>query len=321
MSDFHVEVVRVGPLTKNMNSDSLWMTKVRDYVVQIKEGEFKENDLAVYVPEDSVVPADDSRWEFLKGRYRIKAMRLRGVFSMGLLTKAEPTWKLGQDVAEELRIKKYVPPEDLKEGWDNEQCPFTFPEYTDLESLRRWPDMMKVGEEVVITEKLDGASGRYVWKDGRLWVGSHHQILKESAGNQFWKAARKINLAEKLEKKPNLVFFGEVFGCVQKLKYGHMNGDASLLFFDILDMDTMKFMDFEDFMKTCEALTIPTVPILCKGAWNSELRNYGEGKSHISKDQIKEGFVMKPVKEGFEPRLPGQRLILKYHGEQYLLSK
>jgi RNA ligase (TIGR02306 family) len=319
MSDFHVEVVRVGPLVKNENSDSLWMTKVRDYTVQVKTGEFKEGDLAVYIPVDSVVPADDPRWEFLKGHNRIKARRLRGVFSLGLLTKADPGWTEGQDVAEALRIIKYEPPEPMTMGGECEKCPFDFPKYTDLESRRRWPDLLQEGEEVVFTEKIHGTSSRYVWKEDRLWVGSHTQIKKESAENVYWKAAAQIGLAEILAKKPGIAFYGEVFGWVQDLHYGHSAGKVSVRFFDALDMATMKWMDFDPFMELCAWYMLPTVPVIYRGPWDVKLKALAEGKSTLAPEHIREGFVVKPVKERFDPRLPGQRAILKYHGEGYLL--
>lgn len=319
MSDFHVEVVRVGKLEKNPNADSLWMTKVRDYTVQIREGEFKEGDLAVYVPVDALTPKDDPRWEFLKGHNRIKSRRLRGIFSMGLLTKAEPGWTEGQDVAEALKIVKYEPPEPMVIGGESEKCPFEFPTYTDIEGLRRWPDVLQNGEEIFATEKVHGTSSRYVWKDGRLWVGSHTQIKKESAENVYWKAAAQIGLAEILMKKPDLAFYGEVFGWVQDLRYGHTPGKVSVRFFDALDLTTMKWLDVDEFLMVCTSLGLPVVPVLYRGAWSPEIRAQAEGKSVICGDHVREGFVVRPVKERFDARLPGQRCILKFHGEGYLL--
>jgi len=121
MSEFHVEVVRVGPITKHPNADTLGLTQYRDYPIIIKIGDFEPGQLAVYVPVDSVVPADDPRWAFLNGSCRIRARKLRGIFSMGLLTKADPTWTEGQNVAAELRITKYEPPEPTKLDWASQQ--------------------------------------------------------------------------------------------------------------------------------------------------------------------------------------------------------
>lgn len=156
MSEWKVQVVKVGKLEKHPNADRLLLGRVFDYPVITAVGEFQENDLAVYLPVDSVVPSDDPRWAFLKGRHRVRAARLRGIFSMGLLTKAEPGMVEGEIVAERLRITKYAPPEPMSMGGDNEKCLFDFPVYTDIEGLRRWPDVLKDGEEVQVTEKVHG---------------------------------------------------------------------------------------------------------------------------------------------------------------------
>ena len=177
MSEFHVQVVRVGPVDKHPNADTLSITHVYAYPVILRTGDFHEGDLAVYVPVDSLVP-DEPRWAFLDGHNRIKAKRLRGIFSMGLLTPADPSWVEGQDVVDTLGITKYEPPDPATMGGENEKDPGFLPCYTDIEGLRRWGDVLVCGEEVVLTEKVHGANGRWVWRDGRLWAGSHTCIKK-----------------------------------------------------------------------------------------------------------------------------------------------
>ena len=220
MSEFKVTVVRVGKIENHPNADRLDKTQVWDYPVIMAKGEFKEGDLAVYVPVDSQVPGDDPRWAFLQGHNRIKAKRLRGIYSQGLLTKADPAWKEGDDVCEALKITKYEPPLPMQTGGDNEHCPFFYPTYTDIEGLRRWPDILKEGEEVVLTEKIHGANMRAAYKEGRLWMGSHTGIKKPDPENLWWRAAYENKLEETLAKMPGILFFGEVFGSVQDLHYG-----------------------------------------------------------------------------------------------------
>src|SRR3954447_4225368 len=123
MTEFKIEVVRIGHLAKHPNADALSLTRVYDYPVIVRTGEFAEGDLAVYLPVDSIVPADDARWAFLGDNRRIKAKRLRGIFSMGLLTASEPAWALGKDVREALRIAKYEPPQPTQMGGEDEADP------------------------------------------------------------------------------------------------------------------------------------------------------------------------------------------------------
>jgi tRNA-binding EMAP/Myf-like protein len=143
MSEFKVEVVRVGPIRKHPNADTLSITDVHGgYPCIIRTGEFREGGLAVYVPITAVVPADDERWAFLGAHREIEAKRLRGVFSMGLLTKADPSWELGRDVAAELRIVRAEAPEPT-EG--NEADPGLLPVYTDIPALRAFGDVLFEG--------------------------------------------------------------------------------------------------------------------------------------------------------------------------------
>lgn len=125
MTEFHVEVVRLADVRKHPNADTLSIATIHDaYPVIFKTGEFKEGDLVVYVPVDSVVP-DTPEWAWLapgaalrpKDR-RIKAKRLRGVFSMGLITNAPEGAQEGQDVAQAMGIVKYEPPAEAGESLD-----------------------------------------------------------------------------------------------------------------------------------------------------------------------------------------------------------
>ncbi len=127
MTEFHVEVVRIGPVTKHPNADRLEFTTVHadengqgGYPVIFQAGSFKEGDRAVYVPVDAVVP-ETEEWSWLwegtpnppPRKRRIKAKKLRGIFSMGLLTKVPETHKynrVGVDLAEAMGITKYEDP-------------------------------------------------------------------------------------------------------------------------------------------------------------------------------------------------------------------
>jgi hypothetical protein len=96
----------VLPLT---NSDKLEITHVHGgYPCIIQKGQFKAGDKAWYIPVDTIVPTDRPEFAFLakagKTEHRIKAMRLRGTFSMGLLVAdTDPT-----------ALRKYLPPCEIE---------------------------------------------------------------------------------------------------------------------------------------------------------------------------------------------------------------
>jgi tRNA-binding EMAP/Myf-like protein len=119
-----VRVVRLGAIEKHPNADTLSITQVDGgYPVICKTGDFRTGDLAVYVPVDSLVPTERQEFSFLlkeakaDGKARIKAKRLRGVFSMGMLVPMPAiapesnayAWREGADVSVALGVTKYIP--------------------------------------------------------------------------------------------------------------------------------------------------------------------------------------------------------------------
>jgi RNA ligase (TIGR02306 family) len=180
MSDFHVQVVRLTDVAKHPNADTLSVGDANGHPVIFRTGDYHEGQLVTHVPIDAIVP-DAPEWAFLDGNRRIKAKRLRGVFSMGMLAPAPAGASLGDNVQELLGITKYETVISGKQGGpmggDSEPDPGFLPEYTDLESYRRYKTVLQDGEPVVLTEKTHGCNARFVFRDGRLWVGSHHCIL------------------------------------------------------------------------------------------------------------------------------------------------
>lgn len=325
MSEFHVEVVQLGKIGKHPNADTLSITTINNgYPVIFRTGDFNEGDLAVYIPVDSLVPTQYPWFSFLKreGRNveRIRAKKLRGIFSMGLLIPKAQEWTLGQNVQEVLGIEKYEPPLSVSFGGENEKDPGFIPCYTDIEGLRKYSHLLTIGEEVIISEKIHGTSARFVWHEDRLWVGSHHQIKKEDASNLWWRVVEQNHLKEKLAKVPHIIFYGEVYGQVQNLKYETAPGELRVAFFDAMSIEKGRYLDHDDFLLLSRAnsIDLPVVPQLFRGPWSDNLRELAEGKSTIAK-HIREGFVVKPIHERFSPEIG--RVILKLVGEGYLLQK
>ncbi len=331
MSEFHVEVVEVGLVEKHPNADTLGITHVHAYPVIVRLDEFKPGDKAVYIPVDSVVPADDPRWAWLDGHCRIKAKRLRGVFSMGLLTKADPSWSVGQNVVEELRITKYEPPEPMStSGEDESPPPGAPPMYTDIEGLRRYPDILREGEMVAITEKLHGANLRAFMFENALHMGSHRNWKRRVPENPlqvktpiWWLLAERMKLESKLREFPqyaHIAWYGEVYGQVQDLRYGTSKGELCLAVFDALDLRTRAYLDWEDYERIREEIGLPRVPLLYVGPWKPDLVKLAEGPTTVpGADHVREGIVIRPLKEHFDDRVG--RVVVKYHGEGYLTRK
>jgi hypothetical protein len=140
-STHRVEVVPVV-LEKHPNADSLSIVRIEGYQAVVRTEDWygcqelfaaKEAPLAclgAYIPPDSLVPVDRAEFAFLKDpkkpdqkQARVKARRLRGEWSMGLLIHAPVGAQLGDDVAEQLGVTHYDPPEPTRMGGESEAAP------------------------------------------------------------------------------------------------------------------------------------------------------------------------------------------------------
>lgn len=363
-TEFHVEVVRVGPVTKHPNADTLELTEVNGYPVIIKAGSFKEGDNAVYVPVDALVPTDRSEFAFLAKsglpgeRHRIKAMRLRGIFSMGLLvpvsSHVQEAVRCGWTVTQALDIEKYIPPSErnleqatkAKGAKRAQAAPGWMPVYG-IEAYRRNKGALIEGEEVVLTEKIHGCNARYCYANGRLYVGSHKSFRGTSPTKWAqWLTSTKLRIQDFFGRKHRADLIrdhGDVWWQAAKLYnleerltpypnhifYGEIFGRGvqdleygldhrKFVVFDILDVNEGRYLDFDEMENTCDRLGLETAPILYRGPWQSDLVSLAEGKSHLAPLQIREGFVARPV---VERRSHMGRVILKVVGEGYLLRK
>ncbi len=321
-TDFHVVVAPVINIVKHPNADTLSIGDCDGAPVIFQTGTYNEGDLAVYVPVDAIVPDDDERWTFLKGHRRIKAMRLRGIYSQGVLTKPDPSWPAGFDARLALRIEKYEPalPAHYGTCGANARDPGHLPVYG-VESYRRFKSAFSVEEEVVFTEKIHGANARYLHVDGQLLCASHYNYKQEDPTDQWWAAAIKYNLAEKLATIPGIGLFAEVFGQVQDLRYGAKQGELFLRFYDAFDSVTKRWFDYDELVALVTGLGLDMVPELYRGKWSPTLAiTLCEGKSAIpGANHVREGLVAKPVVNRYERTLG--RVNLKVVGQGYHLRK
>lgn len=321
-TEFHVEVVRVGEVKPHPYGDRLEVTMVGGYPVTIAKGSYKQGDTAVYVPIDSVVPTEDPRWAFLQGHTRIRAKKLQKVFSMGLLTDADPMWEVGRDVATELGIIKYEPVVENPE--QDEPDPGIAPVYG-VEGWRKHTErtIFAPDELVVVMEKLHGENARFAWHQGRLWCGSHGKWKLNTPSSQWWNAARLYDLEARLSDFPiDIVLFGEIIGHVPDMDYGHSNKVRGLAFFDILDPAKRTFANWNDFVTIMAELGLPTAPVLYHGPFSGVDLALCDGMTTYPRaagKHIREGFVIKPQVERQDEEIG--RVALKLHGEKYLLRK
>ena len=321
------EVVEIKSLEKHPNADSLSIVKVFDYPVIVRTEDWKIGDKAVYVPTDTTVPNREPFTFLFKegevGRARIKAKKLRGIFSMGLLVPTPGEFSVvrnnvGDNLANYLGIEKYEPPVHFTS--DAAPAPVgDIPKYTDIEHLRRYRHLLE-GKQVIVTEKIHGTNARYVRIDGVLHCGSHNQWKKDSPTSVYWIAAREYKIEEFLKTLPEgCVLYGEVYGPVQELKYG-TGGKVSFAAFDIYSPHKGRYLNVEEYIDAIAISYVPSAPIVLAGLFDFDATiAIAEDNSHIpGAGHMMEGVVVRPMDELWNEEIG--RVILKLHSQRYLLK-
>ncbi len=334
MSEWHPVVVKLEKIERHPNADTLEMsTLFGGYTVIFKEGRFKEGDLAAYIPVDSIC-SDHPEFDWLGDKKRIKAVRLRGIFSLGILAEAPAEMVEGDSVTDFYRLTKHVYEEEApdvpgRHNGDHASPPkgWTIPHY-DLEGIRKYGQVIKDGEDVVMTEKIEGCNASFGYAPNSpegdpMWVKSRNHYLKEDADNLYWHVAKTHDLEVKLATAPGMIFFAELYGQVKGFKYDapvtQGKVQPRLRFFDVWNVSTLSFFPWDEMEKLVTSLGLETVPVLYRGPWTGkDLWKLAEGKSVLG-DNIREGFVVRTATERYEPRFG--RAILKFKGEEYMLKK
>lgn len=351
MSTFEVKFRTITQLDPHPNADKLECVVIGGYKAVVQKDIHKVGDLIAYIPEDSVftdLPIAErlgiARYLTGKLKNRVKAVRLRGLLSQGIVLPAQlvadeirshdkfdyQPWE-GNSVAEDLAIEKYEEPIPIEMAGHVRPWPTFLPHY-DIENIKRPESMaaMVEGEEVVATEKLHGTNFTVAIGPGLefgedAFVCSRRLAIKESETNVYWRAVKKYDLINKLKRiwdeyyvvngvaPTSLSFHGEVVG-VQDLKYGFVNGDIGFYLFDI--MINGEFINHGWVRDTCRAHDIPMVPEVYRGPYSYDtIANLAQGKTTLGAGHVLEGVVVKPIVE----RRDGQgRVQFKFINDDYL---
>ncbi|QNS08999.1 RNA ligase (ATP) [Streptomyces xanthii] len=344
--------VTAEPLTvhPHPNADALELAQVGLYRAVVAKGAYRTGEFAVYLPEQSVLPAALIEELGLTGRLaggnadRVKAVRLRGELSQGIVCRPTALAEVdlaaaaaaGTDFAERLGVTKWVPPVPPTMNGDVESAPELLP-WTDIENIRRHPDVFAPGEPVVVTEKLHGTAClvTYCADDGRVRVsskgfGAKSLALAEDPRNLYWRAVRGHAVAEAAARLAGRLgatrvgIFGEVYGeGVQDLSYG-ADGRRDTLGYAVFDVSAeiggqVRWLDAEALL----AGELPLVPRLFAGPFDLDrVLELAEGRETVSGRglHLREGVVVRPAVERHSP-VTGGRAIVKAVSPAYLTRK
>lgn len=349
MSSLIVDVCKIIKVEKHPNADRLDIITVKGWNCIVGRDNYKVGDNVIFCPPDSVIPdniIDEYKLEFLKKAGRVGTVKLRKYISQGLILNIPEgkKWKEGKEVSKELGITKYEPPvskislNNYKQPTKRKRNPL-FDKYTDIENIKNYNTVFNEGDLVDISEKIHGTNfraGNLVrYKENLLgkilafffgkyeFVYGSHNVQKTVTNKKmgfygedvYGKIAKKYKLKEII---PNdYILYGEIYGKgIQELEYGMT--DIDVVFFDAKYKGV--YLDVSDFTEFCFYRQLPMVPIIAVTAYNqANLKHYTEGNSIIAPNQIREGCVVKSIKEEYNHRVG--RKILKSINPEYLCNK
>jgi len=333
MAEIVTEVCRIENIIPHDNADKLEVCQIKGWQCIVKKGEFKVNDLVVYFTPDTILPQKvtdrlgvSSYCSIKSQGMRIKSVKLRGQVSMGLVIPIEnSTWTEGTNVSIFYSATKYIPPVVLNNA-DAVAENNLFPRYTEIENLRNNTRVIEPGEEVVISEKLNGMNNRTGILNGEPVAGTH-RVQRQCPDDAFmasnmawfpWTITSVRDMLKQLGTQYKVVIlYGEVYGTIQKgFPY-----DAPQLGYRAFDLFLDgKYVDFDIFKNTCDMFKVPIVPILYRGPYSlDKVKEFSEGKSTLNPGHMREGIVCRLVKERFIRNIG--RVIFKFLGNEYLASK
>lgn len=327
MSNHAIEIIEIGRIEPHPNADRMEITKVWGWQCCIGKGQFKSGDRAIYIPPDYEVPNRDE-FSFLfkddKQKERIRVRRFRGELSQGLLIQVPGHINLpiGSNVIDRLGITRYDPPLLISTSGIFIKGPDLYCPKFDVENYQRYPDIIDDNEQVVVTEKIHGANARYVYAkntndEWTQFCGSRTNWLAEDEKNIWWKALRQHpEIGEWCKANPDKIIYGEVFGRVQKLRYGTGSNEVQFATFAVLDHQ--QWIDFEFAHKSVESYNIPWAPVLYVGPFDlkkcetlAELDSSWAGANHM-----REGVVIQTKSERWDSKIG--RVCLKLVSNRYL---
>ena len=322
------------------NADRIELCQIGDYQSIVQKRTLNDGDVVAYIPEASIVP--DGLLEQLgltgklsgKGKNRVKAIKLRGVLSQGLIYPM-PNKSVGEDVTEELGVVKYEPPvpQQLKGRTLGAMYgkTLTYP----IKNIKLFPNEITEEDTVVITEKLHGTwccLGYYedvpvVTSKGLSGKGIVLDPEDDNVYSNAWNEHNKLIEAIKKDIDEEAFYvLGEIYGRgIQDLQYNTMN--PSFRVFDIyvgkpgqgryLELSEVFYMlQFAYSQGQTEQMH---VPVLYHGPYHKEiLLEYTNGQSTLG-GNIREGVVVRTSPERLDSK--NNRTIYKSISEDYLLRK
>lgn len=328
---WQVEIKQLTSVLPIPGADSIEVAYLQDWPCVVRKGDYKVGDRVVYYPEDSIMPEATLQRMGLVGKLsgseknRIKAVKLRGQLSIGLIEKVEACGVADQpndvDISEKLGIVRWEQPvPECLRGVAAKHPPY-FVKY-DIDNLRGLKGLFNRYDYVFATTKLHGTSSSYCYNSlTNFSVSSRNITLERDDTNVYWKMAIKYDLERitreifeelKMNEAEAITIHGEIVGKgIQDLTYGIEK--PNLFVFDIRRNN--RYLDVDQLNYFCNKHGLPQVPLVWHGMWSSiDLLSIVDGPEKISGKELH-------VNEGVVIRNFDRTKIAKVVSEAYLLRK
>lgn len=304
-------------------------------VVVAKNVGHKVGDMVIYCEIDSFLPIRDE-FEFLRKTsykkmsdgtegFRLKTIKMRGQVSQGLIlpmsvveyTKVD--FEVGMDVTNLLGISKYEPPIPAELSGKVKGLFPSFLRKTDEERVqnltKEYENYKSLGRKFYVTEKLDGSSATFYYKDGVFGVCSRNLELLETEGNTFWKVARELDLENKMKSlSKNIAIQSELIGeSIQGNPY-KIKGQT-IRCFNLFDIDSQEYQSLAHLDRVLGIMGIKMVPIIDEffklPDTVEELLEYAEDKSVLNSNFDREGVVIRSNDRTISFKVISNKFLLK----------
>jgi RNA ligase (TIGR02306 family) len=277
MKDATIEII--SEVKAHPDADRLDLVKILGFQCVTQKGLYKGGEKIVYIRPDAVLPIEPWTEEYRKySPKRIKAVKLRGEFSEGIIVRFEQlpvdlsNLQVGSDVSEQIGVVHYEAPQpqDLQaKGY----LPVGIGP-TDEIRFENIIDELPFGSIVDVTSKVDGQSCSFYYniETDEFGVLGRNLEMKLDAVNNYTAHVARYNIKNKLIdycKKHNvsLCIRGESFG--QGIQSSgnnpHSQKPKGWVMFSVYNIKERKYHRKNDrfyFRNVAQELELPFVDII-----------------------------------------------------------
>jgi RNA ligase (TIGR02306 family) len=312
----------ISEIKPHPNADKLDLAKVLGYTCIVEKGKYTAGDAVVLIQPDTVLPDESWAEMFKKRGNRVKAMKLRGVYSFGIVmplttffddVKSIMDTTPGIEVSHLIGVTKYEAP--VPQQLDAKgPLPFGLNK-TDEERFQNFLEL-PFGEVVDVTLKVDGQSATYYCHKDRQTGEWHAGIcsrsleLKPECDNNYTRIDRKYGILNNLMDyckfhDVSLALRGEIYGNnIQSYATNpHSKLPLDFAAFNVYNFDTFSYEGPQNdhyYQNVCRKIGVPVVPNIGGQMLTQDLiKHYAEDISEIDGKPF-EGVVIKHKSGSFK---------------------